>query len=322
MDVALEKCPLTFPIFDILMLVMEIWCQTAAWSIWLWFPSAIFQLVSWNLLAHWIQTWSFFWVVCVAAAEITSLISLQAVNVWSGAQLSLSFHHAMERQIAAAISVDKIKRRLLIGMQRRGTRVLLSLVRHHAFRASLFLRRGILWTNAAVWPSPGGRPAKTQKHVHLFSNGVCYPRLTCLQRNAHLSLVFFTVNTNILWPSSFPCFCRTVVMPIANEFAPDVVLVSSGFDAVDGHASPLGGYKLTAKCKERRWMKLFKTCRSGQISYERCYAWVREDCGESGSDSPEGKNTWLNTYIGNPFILEQRDQRWRPRLNTKLQLLK
>ncbi|XP_072541702.1 histone deacetylase 4 isoform X1 [Salminus brasiliensis] len=41
---------------------------------------------------------------------------------------------------------------------------------------------------------------------------------------------------------------RTVVMPIANEFAPDVVLVSSGFDAVEGHAPPLGGYRLTAKC--------------------------------------------------------------------------
>lgn len=38
-------------------------------------------------------------------------------------------------------------------------------------------------------------------------------------------------------------------MPIANEFSPDVVLVSSGFDGVDGHAPPLGGYKLTAKCK-------------------------------------------------------------------------
>lgn len=37
-------------------------------------------------------------------------------------------------------------------------------------------------------------------------------------------------------------------MPIANEFSPDMVLVSSGFDAVDGHAPPLGGYKLTAKC--------------------------------------------------------------------------
>uniref|UniRef100_A0A8C1GAT8 Histone deacetylase n=1 Tax=Cyprinus carpio TaxID=7962 RepID=A0A8C1GAT8_CYPCA len=41
---------------------------------------------------------------------------------------------------------------------------------------------------------------------------------------------------------------RTVVMPIAHEFAPDVVRVSSGFDAVEGHPPPLGGYKLTAKC--------------------------------------------------------------------------
>uniref|UniRef100_A0A674F089 Histone deacetylase n=1 Tax=Salmo trutta TaxID=8032 RepID=A0A674F089_SALTR len=41
---------------------------------------------------------------------------------------------------------------------------------------------------------------------------------------------------------------RSVVMPIANEFAPDVVLVSSGFDAVEGHPPPLGGYTLTSKC--------------------------------------------------------------------------
>lgn len=41
---------------------------------------------------------------------------------------------------------------------------------------------------------------------------------------------------------------RTVVMPIAREFAPDVVLVSAGFDAVEGHLSPLGGYSVTAKC--------------------------------------------------------------------------
>uniref|UniRef100_A0A8C6ZKB5 Histone deacetylase 5 n=1 Tax=Nothoprocta perdicaria TaxID=30464 RepID=A0A8C6ZKB5_NOTPE len=41
---------------------------------------------------------------------------------------------------------------------------------------------------------------------------------------------------------------RTVVMPVANEFAPDVVLVSAGFDAVEGHLSPLGGYSVTAKC--------------------------------------------------------------------------
>uniref|UniRef100_A0A8C8YPW3 Histone deacetylase n=1 Tax=Prolemur simus TaxID=1328070 RepID=A0A8C8YPW3_PROSS len=41
---------------------------------------------------------------------------------------------------------------------------------------------------------------------------------------------------------------RAVVMPIASEFAPDVVLVSSGFDAVEGHPTPLGGYHLSAKC--------------------------------------------------------------------------
>lgn len=38
-------------------------------------------------------------------------------------------------------------------------------------------------------------------------------------------------------------------MPIATEFAPDMVLVSSGFDAAEGHLPPLGGYKLTARCK-------------------------------------------------------------------------
>ncbi len=42
---------------------------------------------------------------------------------------------------------------------------------------------------------------------------------------------------------------RTVVMPIAQEFSPDVVLVSSGFDAAEGHPAPLGGYTVTAKCR-------------------------------------------------------------------------
>lgn len=41
---------------------------------------------------------------------------------------------------------------------------------------------------------------------------------------------------------------RAVVMPIAHQFSPDVVLVSAGFDAVEGHAPSLGGYQVTAKC--------------------------------------------------------------------------
>ncbi|XP_054017142.1 histone deacetylase 9 isoform X11 [Dryobates pubescens] len=41
---------------------------------------------------------------------------------------------------------------------------------------------------------------------------------------------------------------RTVIMPAAHEFDPEIVLVSAGFDAVEGHDPPLGGYKVTAKC--------------------------------------------------------------------------
>uniref|UniRef100_A0A8C7ZD79 histone deacetylase n=1 Tax=Oryzias sinensis TaxID=183150 RepID=A0A8C7ZD79_9TELE len=44
------------------------------------------------------------------------------------------------------------------------------------------------------------------------------------------------------------CSCRSVVMPIAQEFSPDVVLVSAGFDAAEGNPAPLGGYKVSAKC--------------------------------------------------------------------------
>ncbi|KAK6619804.1 hypothetical protein RUM44_006203 [Polyplax serrata] len=41
---------------------------------------------------------------------------------------------------------------------------------------------------------------------------------------------------------------RTIVMPIAKTFDPDIVLVSAGFDAAAGHPPPLGGYKVSAAC--------------------------------------------------------------------------
>ncbi|KAK2160951.1 hypothetical protein LSH36_124g03018 [Paralvinella palmiformis] len=41
---------------------------------------------------------------------------------------------------------------------------------------------------------------------------------------------------------------RSLVMPIARQFEPELVLVSAGFDAADGHPAPLGGYKVTAPC--------------------------------------------------------------------------
>ncbi|XP_071063230.1 histone deacetylase 4 isoform X8 [Pseudochaenichthys georgianus] len=91
--------------------------------------------------------------------------------------------------------------------------------------------------------------------LHRFDDGNFFPGSGAPEEVGSEAGVGFNVNmafTGGLEPPmgdvEYLAAFRTVVMPIANEFAPDVVLVSSGFDAVDGHAPPLGGYKLTAKC--------------------------------------------------------------------------
>ncbi|KAM6215060.1 histone deacetylase 7 [Rhynchocyon petersi] len=64
-------------------------------------------------------------------------------------------------------------------------------------------------------------------------------------------------NVNVAWaggldppvgdPEYLAAF-EMIVMPIAHEFSPDLVLVSAGFDAAEGHLPPLGGYHVSAKC--------------------------------------------------------------------------
>lgn len=64
-------------------------------------------------------------------------------------------------------------------------------------------------------------------------------------------------NVNVAWSggvspplgdSEYLAAFRTIVMPIAREFAPDIVLVSAGFDAASGHPPPLGGYVVSPAC--------------------------------------------------------------------------
>lgn len=64
-------------------------------------------------------------------------------------------------------------------------------------------------------------------------------------------------NVNIAWSgglnpplgdAEYLSAFRNVVMPIAREFAPDIVLVSAGFDAAEGHHPPLGGYRVSPAC--------------------------------------------------------------------------
>lgn len=64
-------------------------------------------------------------------------------------------------------------------------------------------------------------------------------------------------NVNIAWSgglnppmgdAEYLAAFRTVVMPIAKDFDPELVMVSAGFDAAAGHPPPLGGYKLSPAC--------------------------------------------------------------------------
>ncbi|XP_074550672.1 histone deacetylase 4 isoform X2 [Halichoeres trimaculatus] len=98
-------------------------------------------------------------------------------------------------------------------------------------------------------------PSVLYLSLHRFDDGNFFPGSGAPDEVGTGAGVGFNVNmafTGGLEPpmgdAEYLAAFRTVVMPIANEFAPDMVLVSSGFDAVDGHAPPLGGYKLTAKC--------------------------------------------------------------------------
>ncbi|KAL5278580.1 HDAC7 family protein [Megaselia abdita] len=64
-------------------------------------------------------------------------------------------------------------------------------------------------------------------------------------------------NVNISWSgglepplgdAEYLAAFRTIVMPIAREYNPDIILVSAGFDAAAGHAAPLGGYMVSPAC--------------------------------------------------------------------------
>ncbi|KAH8042397.1 hypothetical protein HPB51_022721 [Rhipicephalus microplus] len=64
-------------------------------------------------------------------------------------------------------------------------------------------------------------------------------------------------NINIAWSGAlnppmgdaeYIAAFRTIVMPIARDFDPEIVLVAAGFDAAAGHPPPLGGYQISPAC--------------------------------------------------------------------------
>ncbi|XP_076798093.1 histone deacetylase 9 isoform X3 [Arvicanthis niloticus] len=91
---------------------------------------------------------------------------------------------------------------------------------------------------------------------------------------------------------------RTVVMPVAREFDPDMVLVSAGFDALEGHTPPLGGYKVTAKCIGHLTKQLM-TLANGRVALAL----------EGGHDLTaicDASEACINALLGNePGLLEE-----------------
>uniref|UniRef100_A0A8D1V834 Histone deacetylase n=1 Tax=Sus scrofa TaxID=9823 RepID=A0A8D1V834_PIG len=96
--------------------------------------------------------------------------------------------------------------------------------------------------------------------LHRHDDGNFFPGSGAVDECLHLEVGAGSgegFNVNVAWaggldppmgdPEYLAAF-RTVVMPIAREFSPDLVLVSAGFDAAEGHPPPLGGYHVSAKC--------------------------------------------------------------------------
>ncbi|CAG9813916.1 unnamed protein product [Phaedon cochleariae] len=81
-------------------------------------------------------------------------------------------------------------------------------------------------------------------------------------------------NVNIAWSgglnpplgdAEYLAAFRSIVMPIVREFAPDIILVSAGFDAADGHSAPLGGYRVSAACFGYMTRQLMLSARGGRL---------------------------------------------------------
>lgn len=65
-------------------------------------------------------------------------------------------------------------------------------------------------------------------------------------------------NVNIAWSggitpetkgdAEYLAAFRSIVLPIARDFDPEVILIACGFDAAAGHPPPLGGYQVSPAC--------------------------------------------------------------------------
>ncbi|CAF0935393.1 unnamed protein product [Adineta ricciae] len=91
--------------------------------------------------------------------------------------------------------------------------------------------------------------------LHRYDNGTYFPgggRIEECGRDAglgkNINIAFSGEPQSVMTDVEYLAAFRSIVMPTLQQFQPQLVLVSSGFDACMGHPHPLGGYELTPTC--------------------------------------------------------------------------
>ncbi|CAF1055029.1 unnamed protein product [Rotaria magnacalcarata] len=91
--------------------------------------------------------------------------------------------------------------------------------------------------------------------LHRYDNGTYFPGGGRLQEcgcddglGKNVNIAFSSDPQSVMTDVEYLAAFRSVVMPILEQFQPQIILVSCGFDACIGHPHPLGGYELTPTC--------------------------------------------------------------------------
>ncbi|KAF6026097.1 HDAC4 [Bugula neritina] len=88
--------------------------------------------------------------------------------------------------------------------------------------------------------------------IHRHDNGMFFPGTGSITDCGEKQGLGFNVNIPFsggldppMSDAEYMAAFRSIVMPIVQEFKPQITLVSAGFDGADGHANQLGGYKIS-----------------------------------------------------------------------------
>ncbi|KAI9485103.1 hypothetical protein BDB00DRAFT_851510 [Zychaea mexicana] len=92
--------------------------------------------------------------------------------------------------------------------------------------------------------------------IHRWDQGRFYPfsgapaecgRSAGLGRNVNIALSTCKEKPKPMGDTEFMAAIHHIVTPIARQFGPDLIYVSAGFDAAEGHSHHLGGYQVTPR---------------------------------------------------------------------------